>query len=82
MNTYPSSSPSSDWAFYLIGILLLSLGVAFILIPLVGRSLLSNMKIPWFILYVYNKGGFYFVTSPLLIIISLIGIVIAVVIRR
>lgn len=84
MNADPSPpSFSSDWSFYVIGLLLVLLGIAFILVPLLGRSVAAgNVKIPWLILYVYNKGGFYFVTSPLLVIISLIGILIALIIRR
>ncbi|GEM_PF-696252 len=82
MNADPSPpSFSSDWSFYVIGLLLVLLGIAFILVPLLGRSVAAgNVKIPWLILYVYNKGGF--VTSPLLVIISLIGILIALIIRR
>lgn len=68
---------ASSTSFYAIGILLVLLGIAFILIPLAGRSL-SNVKIPWIILYTYNSGGFYFATSPILIIISLVGILAAI----
>lgn len=78
-----ADSPTSEWTFYAIGILLLLLGVAFILVPLVGKSLApSGVRIPWFILYVYNKGGFYFVTSPFLIVASIIGVILMLVFRR
>jgi hypothetical protein len=60
----------------LTGILFVLLGIAFILIPLLGRSL-SNVKIPWIILYTYNRGGVFFATSPILIIISVIGFLVA-----
>lgn len=62
--------------FYWTGIMLVLLGIAFIMIPLLGRSL-SNVKIPWLILYTYNKGGVFFATSPILIIISLVGFLVA-----
>jgi membrane associated rhomboid family serine protease len=72
------SGNSSDWTFYLTGFVLLLLGIAFILVPLLGRSgALSNVKIPWFILYTYNKGGVFFATSPILILISLVGFLVA-----
>ncbi|MDG6905284.1 MAG: hypothetical protein JRN20_05800 [Nitrososphaerota archaeon] len=67
---------SNSSAFYLTGILFVLLGIAFILIPLLGRSL-SNVKIPWIILYTYNRGGVFFATSPILIIISVIGFLVA-----
>jgi hypothetical protein len=68
---------SSDWSFYLIGAVLVMLGIAFFLLPTLARSgVFSNVRIPWIILYVYNKDGFYFVTSPLLILLSIIGLVV------
>jgi len=65
----------SDWIFYGIGILFLVLGVLFFLIPLLSRAInLSAIKIPWIILYVYKSDGFYFATSPLLLILSAVAI--------
>ena len=69
------NSSLSNWAFYSIGFIFLLLAIAFFLIPIVSRSgTISGLKIPWIILYVYNKGGFYFATSPILLIISVISI--------
>lgn len=69
---------SSNLSFYLIGIVFIMIGIAFFLIPLIARSgVLSGVKIPWIILYVYNSNGFYFATSPLLIIISLASLLFA-----
>ncbi|HXQ92846.1 MAG TPA: hypothetical protein VN739_07545 [Nitrososphaerales archaeon] len=69
---------SSNWAFYYIGALFILLGIAFFLIPVLARSgFLSGVKIPWIILYVYNSNGFYFATSPILIIVSIVGVVLA-----
>jgi hypothetical protein len=68
---------SNDWLFYFVGVALVLLGIAFILIPILARSgMFSGFKIPSIILYTYNKDGFYFATSPLLIIISAISILI------
>lgn len=75
-----SQNPAAldNFTFYLIGIVFVLLGIAFLLIPLIARTgALSGVKIPWIILYVYHSDGFYFATSPLLIIISLISVLLA-----
>ncbi len=61
-------------AFTWMGLILIVLGFFLILIPYVARYLPSVEKIPPIILYVYRRDGFYFATSPLLIVISLISI--------
>lgn len=62
-----------SWGFYAIGTILILLGIAFFIIPLLARTgSLSGIRVPWIILYVYNRDGFYFVTSPILIILSVI----------
>ena len=73
-----NASLSGNWVFYSLGAFFLLLGVAFFLIPILARSgSLSGVKMPWIILYVYQNNGFYFATSPLLIIISIAGIILA-----
>ncbi len=75
MTQQPQLAP--DWSFYLLGAVLVLLGVAFFILPTLARSgLFSNVKIPWIILYVYKKDSFYFVTSPLLILISIASLII------
>jgi hypothetical protein len=69
---------ANNLSFYLIGIVFVLIGIAFFLIPVLAKSgLLSGVKIPWIILYVYNNNGFYFATSPLLIIISVASLLFA-----
>jgi len=69
---------SNNLSFYLIGLVFILIGIAFFLIPLIARTgALSGMKIPWIILYVYQSDGFYFATSPILIIISVVSIALA-----
>jgi hypothetical protein len=61
--------------FTSIGIIFILLGIAFLLIPLLVKYLLKPEileKIPPIIIYIYKSNGFYFVTSPILIIISLL----------
>jgi hypothetical protein len=68
---------SGDWLFYLIGILFILVGISFFLIPLLfSAGSFSNLKVPWILVYVYNKGGFYFATSPILLIISAVSVII------
>ncbi|MEN3055431.1 MAG: hypothetical protein ABC527_02425 [Candidatus Methanosuratincola petrocarbonis] len=57
----------------LIGVLLLVLGAIFLVLPAVLERLPSLERIPWIILYVYRSDGFVFVTSPILIIISVLS---------
>ncbi|MFB6216078.1 MAG: hypothetical protein ABEJ72_03800 [Candidatus Aenigmatarchaeota archaeon] len=58
----------------LVGIILVLLGVTFLVIPAVGKYI-SLEDIPSWIIYVYENGNFYFVTSPLLIVLSLVVLV-------
>ncbi len=75
-----SQSPAleNNLTFYILGFVFVLIGIAFFLIPLLARSgALSGLKIPWIILYVYHSDGFYFATSPLLVIISLASLLLA-----
>jgi len=73
-----NSGYANNLFLYTIGFVFVLIGIAFFLIPLIARSgALSGIKIPWIILYVYHSDGFYFATSPLLIIISLASLLLA-----
>lgn len=54
---------------------LILIGVALVLLPIIGRYV-DLARIPWWLVYVYRSNGFYFVTSPLLIMLSLLSVVI------
>lgn len=54
-----------------LGVAFILLGVALILIPAIGRNL-SPEDVPSWLLYVYKSGNFYFVTSPVLILLSIL----------
>ncbi len=58
----------------LVGILLIASGLILVLLPLIARYLPSLERLPWIIVWVYRSNGFYFATSPLLIIISFISL--------
>ncbi len=66
--------------FTALGIMFILLGVALVVLPLLARSLDMQSilgRVPWIILYVYRQDGFVFITSPILIIISLAFIIYA-----
>lgn len=53
-----------------LGVVLILLGLALVVTPFLGRYF-SLEDMPSWLLYVYRRDGFYFVTSPLLLILSL-----------
>jgi len=60
----------------LFGILLILLGVVFVALPYLIR-VVDVEKIPWVILYVYRQDGFSFVTSPILLFLSVLSLILA-----
>ena len=61
--------------FTALGWFLIVLGLLFVALPYIVRMVPSVEKLPWFILWVYRRDGFYFATSPLLILLSVLSIV-------
>lgn len=59
----------------LIGVVLIILGIALVLLPIMGRHV-DLAHIPWWLVYVYKSDGFCFATSPLLIALSAISIIV------
>ncbi len=55
----------------LIGVLLIILGALFVLAPIITRYITID-DIPSWLLFVYKRGSFYFVTSPILILIFVV----------
>jgi len=62
--------------YTVIGFLLILLGVLFVALPYL-RGVVDFDKIPWYLIWVYRSDGFTFATSPILIIISLLSIIVA-----
>jgi hypothetical protein len=56
-----------------LGIALILIGIALVLLPVLGEHL-KEFHIPWWLLYVYRSDGFYFVTSPLLLALSAVSL--------
>jgi hypothetical protein len=62
--------------FTVMGLILILSGLVLVLLPIVARHIPSLDRMPWILIWIYRKDGFYFVTSPLLIIISLVSIIV------
>ena len=60
--------------FTLLGLVLIMSGIVLVLLPIITRHLPSLERLPWFIVWVYRSDGFFFATSPLLIVLSLIWV--------
>jgi hypothetical protein len=60
----------------ILGILLILLGVVFVALPYLSR-VVDVEKIPWIILYVYRRDSFTFATSPILLILSALSLILA-----
>ena len=70
-------------AFYqLVGILFLILGLLLLVTPFLLRVIPSLENIPWVILYIYKRDGFIFVTSPILIVLSIISLLLNFITKR
>ena len=61
--------------FTTLGLILIISGVLLVMLPLLARYLPSLDQVPWFLIWVYRRDGFIFVTSPLLIILSLLSLI-------
>ena len=60
--------------FQSMGWILIILGVIFVALPYISRIIPNIERIPWWILWVYRSNGFTFATSPLLIFISILSL--------
>ena len=62
--------------FQSMGWILILLGIIFVALPYLARVIPNVERIPWWILWVYRSNGFTFATSPILIFISILSIII------
>lgn len=56
------------------GAALIMLGLILFILPVLMERLPSLEDIPWILVYFYRSGNFTFVTSPILIIISVLSL--------
>ena len=67
--------------FTTLGLAFIVIGAILVLLPVITRNLPNLERLPWFILWVYRTDGFYFATSPLLIVLSLFSLLYNILIR-
>ncbi len=60
--------------FTILGLFLMLLGAIFLLLPLILKYIPEIERLPSIIIYIYRKDNFFFATSPILIIISLVSL--------
>jgi uncharacterized membrane protein len=65
----------------ILGIVLMVLGALLFIAPIILERMPSLESVPWILLYIYRSDGFIFVTSPILIIISLISLLLWIISR-
>ncbi|MEW6592434.1 MAG: hypothetical protein AB1305_01935 [Candidatus Hadarchaeota archaeon] len=58
-----------------LGIAFILIGAALVALPIIGRNF-DFSRVPSWLIYIYRSDGFYFVTSPLLLALSLLSVVI------
>jgi len=61
--------------FTTLGLILIVSGLLLVLLPILARYLPSLDQVPWLLIWVYRRDSFIFVTSPLLIILSLLSLI-------
>ena len=57
-----------------VGVLLIVIGATLALLPFLGKHLELG-GLPRWVIYVYHSDGFYFVTSPILILLFVLSAV-------
>lgn len=57
--------------FMMIGLIFILIGLLLVALPFLAKTAPSLEKLPPILWYVYRSDGFYFATSPILILISI-----------
>ncbi|MCD6593990.1 hypothetical protein J7L00_07935 [Candidatus Bathyarchaeota archaeon] len=72
------SGMSFEKILIVLGVLFVVLGLAFIAASLIAKVTpqLSLERIPWILLWIYRRDGFWFATSPILLMISVAAFII------
>ena len=61
--------------FTLIGLIFIIAGILLVILPLIAQHLPYLQKIPWLLIWTYKTDNFVFATSPILIIIAIISLI-------
>lgn len=65
-----------DYApFTLVGIVFIVAGIILVILPFIAQHIPSLEKIPWILVWTYRSDNFVFVTSPILIIITIVSFI-------
>jgi hypothetical protein len=59
--------------FTFVGIIFIIAGILLVILPLIAQYIPSLEKLPWIIIWVYEGENFVLVTSPILLIITVIA---------
>ena len=65
-----------DRSFTILGIILILMGIILVALHLINRYIPNLEKLPWILIWVYRSDGFVFVTSPILIIVTIVSLLI------
>ena len=66
--------PEDFSAFTMLGLVLILLGFLLVMFPFIARQIPSLGKLPPIIWWTYRTDNFYFATSPILIIVSIVSL--------
>lgn len=65
-----------DKPFTILGLMLILMGIILVALPLLSQYLPNLENLPWILIWVYKSDGFIFVTSPILIIITIVSLLV------
>jgi len=65
-----------DKPFTILGLLLILMGVILVALPLLSQYLPNLENLPWILIWVYKSDGFIFVTSPILIMLTIVSLLV------
>ena len=65
-----------DKPFTILGLLLILMGIILVALPLLSQYLPNLENLPWILIWVYRSDGFIFVTSPILIMVTIVSLLV------
>ena len=65
-----------DKPFTILGLLLILMGIILVALPLLSQYLPNLENLPWILIWVYKSDGFIFVTSPILIMVTIVSLLV------
>ena len=65
-----------DKPFTILGLLLILMGIILVALPLISQYIPNLERLPWILIWVYKSDGFIFVTSPILIMVTIVSLLV------